>query len=177
MNKQLKETKGTWKKQLKDEFYLHFKDCPDEFRFLVQFIEDLFEDYAMLNDSDFKEGFKEAHKEKGKPLNEIDFKTKKSKYDLPEESLEHFLTVLSCIFQDYEDDHDDWDKADKHWKEARNYLEGYIEGVVEEQKIELIEKIEKLRHQDIEKYNIQSKLMSLGFNHCLDEIINLIKKQ
>lgn len=104
-------------------------------------------------------------------------KIRTSKYDLPEESLEHFLTVLSCIFQAYEDDHDDWDKADRHRKEARDYLEGYIEGVVEEQKIELIERIEKLRHQDIEKYNIQSKLMSLGFNHCLDEIINLIKNQ
>lgn len=33
-----------WKKQLRDEFGIHFKDCPDELKFLETFISDLLKD-------------------------------------------------------------------------------------------------------------------------------------
>jgi len=44
--------KENWQKQLKEEFGIHFKDSPDELKFLEAFIEDL------LNKQ--REGIKEA---------------------------------------------------------------------------------------------------------------------
>jgi len=36
-----KEEVQDWKKALRDEFSIHFKDYPDEFQFLEAFIDDL----------------------------------------------------------------------------------------------------------------------------------------
>jgi len=33
-----------WREDLKNEFGIHFKDCPEELKFLEQFIEELLED-------------------------------------------------------------------------------------------------------------------------------------
>ena len=59
------------------------------------------------------------------------------------------------------------EKKENHYK-LREKL------VIEEVKKEIIEKIEKLRHYDLEESDHESKLMSVGFNLCIDDVINLL---
>jgi hypothetical protein len=59
----------------------------------------------------------------------------KSKYDLPEETLEHLMIVIGISLENANDCVEDkeYAKAKKIWKECHKYTEDYIDFVVEKE--------------------------------------------
>lgn len=61
----------------------------------------------------------------------------KSKYDLPEETLEHLMIVIGITSSDVDTCliHNEDEEAKKIWKECHKYTEDYIASVVEKERI------------------------------------------